>query len=245
MKEIKVKLTFTEEILGTAPSNPEIYKNYVASKAENAAKIEEEVAALGVDGVVDNARTVFSKNKEGELIMWDYQIKGFFKDAIGMLRMANGTKCCKLTAYKKKVDGLIFVSPRQIEFDNIIDVGDCQRPLRASTPQGERIAIAVSDTINAGATLTFTITLLNNELEGVVMECLDYGKLRGLGQWRNSGKGKFTYEVLERTVIGTDESESGETAESKKRSRKPKEETTKKTRKSKKVEPESETEAEE
>ena len=29
------------------------------------------------------------------------------------------------------------------------------------------------------------------------MECLDYGKLRGLSQWRNSGKGRFTYEVLE------------------------------------------------
>ena len=32
MKEIKVKLTFTEEILGTAPSDPEIYKKYIASK---------------------------------------------------------------------------------------------------------------------------------------------------------------------------------------------------------------------
>lgn len=28
------------------------------------------------------------------------------------------------------------------------------------------------------------------------MEWLDYGKLRGLGQWRNSGKGRFTYEIL-------------------------------------------------
>lgn len=28
------------------------------------------------------------------------------------------------------------------------------------------------------------------------MEWLDYGKLRGLGQWRNSGKGRFTYELL-------------------------------------------------
>ena len=196
MKEIKVRLTFTEEILGTSPSDPEIYKKYVASKSEDAAKIEEEVALHGVDEVVDNARTIFPKNKDGELIMWDYQIKGFFKDAIGMLRQVKGTKASKLTAYKKKVDGLVFVQPRQIEFENITDIGDCQRPLRASTPQGERIAIAVSDTINAGATLTFTITLLNEDLEDVIIECLDYGKLRGLGQWRNSGKGTFTYEIL-------------------------------------------------
>ena len=30
-----------------------------------------------------------------------------------------------------------------------------------------------------------------------IMEWLEYGKLRGLGQWRNSGKGRFTFEVLE------------------------------------------------
>ena len=28
-------------------------------------------------------------------------------------------------------------------------------------------------------------------------EMLNYGQLRGFGQWRNSGKGRFTYEVLE------------------------------------------------
>lgn len=196
MKDIKVKITFIEEILGTAPSDPEIYKKYIVSKSADATKIEEEVAALGVDEVVEKGRTVFPKNADGELCMWDYQVKGFFKDTIGMLRYVKTTKSSKLTAYKKKVDGLLFISPRMIEFENIIDIGDCQRPLRASTPQGERIAIAVSDTINAGATLTFTITLFDESLEPVVIECLDYGKYRGMGQWRNSGKGKFTYEIL-------------------------------------------------
>lgn len=196
MKEIKVKITFTEEVLGTSPSDPEVYKKYVASKAEDAAKIEEEVAAHGVDEIVDKARTIFSKNANGELIYWDYQIKGFFKDACGMLRNVKGTACSKLTAYKKKIDGLLFITPRQIEFENIRMIGDCQRPLRAQTAQGERIAIAVSDTINAGATLTFTIILLQDDLEPMVIECLDYGKLRGLGQWRNAGKGTFTYELI-------------------------------------------------
>jgi hypothetical protein len=26
---------------------------------------------------------------------------------------------------------------------------------------------------------------------------MDYGVLRGTGQWRNSGKGRFTYELIE------------------------------------------------
>lgn len=196
MKEINVRVTFTEEILGTSPSDPEVYKQYVASKSEDAAKIEEEVAAHGVDEVVDKARTVFPKNANGELIYWDYQLKGFFKDAVGMLRNVKGNACSKLTAYKKKIDGLVFITPRQIEFENITDIGDCQRPLRAQTAQGERIAIAVSDTINAGATLTFKVILLQDDLEPIITECLEYGRLRGLGQWRNSGKGTFLYDIL-------------------------------------------------
>ena len=159
--------------------------------------MEEEVETHGVDEVIDKARTVFSTNKDGEAILWDYQIKGFFKDACGMLRNVEGTKSSKIKAYKKYIDGLIFVTPRQIEFENIIDIGDCQRPLRVPTPQGERNAIAVSDTINAGATLTFTVKILKEDLYDTVIEWLDYGQLRGLGQWRNSGKGTFTYEILE------------------------------------------------
>lgn len=196
-KEIKVRLTFTEEVLGTAPSNPEIYTKYVASKSEDAAKIEEEVASIGVDEVVNNARTVFSKDEDGEPIMWDYQMRGFFKDALSALKNVRGSAASKIKAHKKKVDQAVFVFPRKIRFENIIDIGDCQRPLRAATPQGERVAIAVSDTINEGATLEFTIGLLDESLEDAIMECLDYGELRGLGQWRNSGKGTFIYEILD------------------------------------------------
>jgi hypothetical protein len=39
--------------------------------------------------------------------------------------------------------------------------------------------------------------LLDESKETVVREWLDYGKLRGLGQWRNSGKGRFSWEVLQ------------------------------------------------
>lgn len=33
--------------------------------------------------------------------------------------------------------------------------------------------------------------------EAALLEWLDYGILRGLGQWRNSGKGRFSYVVTE------------------------------------------------
>jgi len=197
MKNLKVKITFTEEILGTASNDKEIHKEFIASKAPDAPSREEEVAAVGVEEVFDKGVTVFPRNAEDKPIAWDYQWKGYFKDSCGMLRKVAKTECSKITSYKKQIDGLIFVSPRQIpiEFDG--EVGICQRPLRAQTAQGERVALASSESIPAGATMTFNIMLMIPEHEKAIREMLDYGKLRGFGQWRNSGKGRFDYEILE------------------------------------------------
>lgn len=83
------------------------------------------------------------------------------------------------------------------------DIGDCQRPLRAQTMQGERVTLANSETIPAGSTLEFTVVCFDDKDMKLVCEWLDYGVWRGLGQWRNSGKGKFTWEKLsEETVKG-------------------------------------------
>lgn len=197
MKQLKIKITLLEEVLGMSPADENVYRNYIASKSPDATTIEDEVAALGVDEVAENKMTVFPHNEDREPYMYDYQIKGFFKDAAGMLKRVSGTQSAKLKAYKKIIDGLIFVSPRQIQFDDIIDIGVCERPLRTSGPSGERVALASSETVTAGSTLTFTVTTLEDDLVPAIKEWLDYGKLRGLGQWRNSGKGKFTYEILE------------------------------------------------
>lgn len=205
MKTLHVTVTFLEPVLGTAPKNPEIYRDYIGSKAPDADGIEEEVAALGVDGAVEKGMTVFPRNGAGEPILWDYQIKGFFKDACSMLARAAGkgedgkklpvNESSKMKAYKKIIDGLIFVQPRQIPFQFEGEVGTLQRPLRAQTMQGERVTLAMSETIPAGATVAFDVVLLNDDHEKAVREWLDYGVLRGIGQWRNSGMGRFTYEA--------------------------------------------------
>ena len=68
--------------------------------------------------------------------------------------------------------------------------------MRASTPQGERVSIAISEEIPAGASVTFDIVLLTSEHEALIREWLDYGIFSGIGQWRNSGHGRFTWEEL-------------------------------------------------
>ena len=198
MHTLKVKLTFQEEILGTASNNPEIHSEFIASKAQDAMKIEEEVAAIGVEEVIEKSMTVFPRNADGNPVLWDYQIKGFFKDAAGVLRRVPGSKASKVKAYKKEIDGLVFVFPRMIPLTIPGgQLGTCERPLRAQTAQGDRVALANSETAPAGTTIEFEIQCLTKDMYNLIPELLDYGILRGIGQWRNSGKGRYTWEKIE------------------------------------------------
>jgi len=192
---MKVKLTFTEPILGTASANPDIHEEFIASNAPDAKSRKDEVEALGVDEVVDKSTTIFPK-LDGKPFLYDYQIKGFFKDACSMLARVTDTESKKIKAYKKVIDGTIFVGPRKITITlpDGAKIGRCQRPLRGQTAQGERIALANSEECPAGSTIEFEITTLNKANEKLVVEWLNYGKLRGIGQWRNSGKGRFEWE---------------------------------------------------
>ena len=113
------------------------------------------------------------------------------------LRGVKGTKSSKIKAYKKEIDGLIFVQERQIPVQTAEELTNCQRPLRAQTAQGERNSLASSEEIAAGAKMEFSILVMSDDLVPAVKEWLSYGKLRGLGQWRNSGKGRFLCEILE------------------------------------------------
>lgn len=202
IKKYDVTLTFTSEILGTASSDKEIHQRFIASKAPDAPSREEEVASVGIEGVVEKTATVFPRNEAGQPILYDYQVKGFFKDACGMLSRAMGTHSSELKAYKKIIDGLVFVHPRQIPF--ILPeggkIGSCQRPLRAQTAQGERVALAHSEQLPAGSKISFSVTMFKlkgKDLKLCLQEWLDYGALRGIGQWRNSGKGAFTVAIEE------------------------------------------------
>src|SRR5579885_583862 len=112
MKQLKVKVTFIEPVLGSLNNNPEIMREFTASKAGDPKKIEEEVQAVAmantlevaqknalkqndtasgggqIEGEVDDVEetiekqtTVFPRNPDGTLFCWDYQWRGFFKEA--------------------------------------------------------------------------------------------------------------------------------------------------------------------
>ena len=206
MEKLKVRITFTEELLGTMPNDKEIYENYIATKAPNPEETaKEEVDAVGdveVDAeevdVDTSIVTVFPRTEDDKPFLYDYQIKGYFKETASFLRKVKETATSNIKAFKKEIDGLIFIAERKIILDtNGGEIGLCQRPLRASTPKGERVSLSCSETVPAGTTAEFTIECMVAEDIELVKEWLDYGKYHGTGQWRNSGKGRFIWEEIQ------------------------------------------------
>lgn len=197
MEKLKVRITFTSPLLGTSPKNEEIYRDFIGSKAPDAQSVEDEVAALGADYVAEKGMTVFPRLDDGVTpFLWEYQIKGFFKGVAQALKKDKTSKTSGMTAYLKEVDTLIFTECPQNPIIVNGEIGVCQRPLRAKTMQGERVSLAMSEEIPAGSTCEFTVVCRVNKDIDYVREWLDYGAWYGMGQWRNSGKGRFKWEEL-------------------------------------------------
>jgi len=209
MQSHKLRISLGQEMLGTKSADPDLVREFIASKRPEGVD-EEEVEAVerrDLEEDLSRATTVFPRTKAQEPFIYDYQVVGFFKDACGALRRAPGTFSNGLTAYRKIIDGLVFVRPREIvaRLPEGGTIGWCQRPLRAQTAQGERVCLARSESLPVGTTFDLEIVLVSavvqngkkkQDLLEIVEEWLDYGQLRGLGQWRNSGKGRFAYEWL-------------------------------------------------
>ena len=199
MITLHVHVEFIETILGTSSSDPAIHERFIASKAPDAPSRREEVAAVGVDEVVERGTTIFPKLDDGTPFLWNYMLKGFFKDACGSMRRATGSKSKNLRAYKQEIDRCIFCNPRRVVLE-VPEGGEMtinQRPLRAETAQGPRVALAASEELPVGTTCDFDVVLLNHDLQPYVIEWLSYGQLRGIGQWRNGDHGRFHCRVTD------------------------------------------------
>lgn len=209
---LKAKLTFVEPVLGTASGNPQIQEEFKASKAPTIEKGKEEVAAVtpateeDLAEQIEKASTVFPKDEHG-VFAWDYQIRGYFKGALYPLIETGQVKLSKW-CYAKVVDLFVFVNPRRIYFKrpdgtncDKSDITTLQRPLRAKTMQGDRIALARSEQLPPGVTLEFEISYLPGTAKSVhkdltmddLKDCLDYGRLVGYSQWRGGGFGRFSW----------------------------------------------------
>jgi len=195
---IHVKAEFIDKsILGSQPNSEDIYSEFIASKAPEGKDITAQIEAVGAAEVEEKGTTVFARDKNGNPCLFDYHILGFLKEAMGRLRENKGSACSKVTSYKKKIDGNLFVRPCLIPIENHGEIGINQRSLRASTAQGDRTALASSEEIHEGATIEFRVEVNLPSLKQAIYECLSYGKDKGLGQWRNAGHGRFNVTKLQ------------------------------------------------
>lgn len=198
------ELTGITRLLGSQPANPEVRSQFIANKAASVQKGEEETAMLPQDLEKRNL-TVFLRDKEGNICLCDYVIKGFFKEAATALKAELG-----VANAKSKIDNLILIEPAYLHIyrdGEPLDVTDydLERPLRAMTMQGPRTSVTASECIEPEWTIRFTVSLIENEktaksaaltMEGIET-MLDYGSFKGLGQWRNGQNGRFSWKKIE------------------------------------------------
>lgn len=152
---------------------------------------------------LEKSTTYFPRDKDGKAFFYDYQIKGFIKEAVGVMVELGEVEISKWQ-FKKIVDNFIFVNPRKIYIQSNDEVFFVERPLRVDTMQGERVALARSEAFAAGTILEFEVEWLESSNvkskarqlnEEFMIQVMDYGSLKGLGQWRNAKNGSFTYEI--------------------------------------------------
>lgn len=192
IEKLDLKLVLTEPQLGTVPKDPSVYATYIADKTTEAKKAEEvETVPEDVDKTEARGWTGFHSDEKG-LFIYDYMILGFLKNSGNVLKDQLAIK-----NLRSKIDSYVFCFPRRIHFKrdgkNILKPDDViERPLRAQTMQGPRVTLVRSDCVFAGAMLEFQLQVLDGPVSvKKIKEMLEYGKMKGLGQFRNGSYGRF------------------------------------------------------
>jgi len=190
--DYKLTVVFLTEVLGSQ-STGQVASDFMAKRAGFAALPEDEVETI--EDALQQGTTVFHKDADGNPLLFDYQLRGFLKNAAQVL---NGRVTGNVKNLKSKVNNTVFVVPRRIRLymppGGEIDY--CERPLRADTARGPRVALARSEMLPVGTGFEARLTVLPGDISREVLEdLLDYGYYQGLGQWRNGSYGQFRYQL--------------------------------------------------
>lgn len=201
---IHLRCEFIEPILGSNPGSQQVASDYVSKLAPDAKSRKEEVELYGEEDVEDTLTTKFYQqviDGRTRYYLLTYQIEGFLKAAAEALKRAGQVE---VTAFKKTLNQIVFASgspglpiERKIEIIRPPKTGVTtnQRPLKASTPKGDRTALASSEELPKGSKFELWIHLLDPRVADYILSLIEYGELSGISQWRNAGYGRFHAEV--------------------------------------------------
>jgi hypothetical protein len=191
IERYKLKITFKTSVLGTQPQK-DVATEYITSKSvdEQGNLPEDELSTL--PEALEKGTTAFHK-LNGQPIMYDYQVKGFIKEAGMCFNGLHGVK-----NLRSKLDNFVFVTPRQIPLYTLpgAAITFLERPLRAMTAQGPRVSLARSEELPAGTWFECTLEVYESPIsENIIRDLFSYGERKGFGQWRNGSHGQFTFEM--------------------------------------------------
>ena len=198
---MKYEITFNEPLLGTLSGNKEIAEEFIISKHPDGHSEEESENCPEEE--LEKSSTIFARDGDRPHL-WDYQFKGFFKEACEQMINSDTMtkeelKGLRLTQYlyKKTIDKQVFVMPRKVYLvlpkNASTKLAFIERPLKAQTMRGERICLARSESAPPETTVNIEILCLNKKLKPFIKQWLNFGALSGMGQWRSSGMGRFSW----------------------------------------------------
>ncbi len=198
---LKLRLKFQERLLGSSPTSASVYQDFCATRALKHGVTpadDEEEALPNSDG---GALTGFPRDAQG-LFLYDYQLRGFLKEAARALRLkVPGKQKAEVNLTDSLVHQFVHVFPRRLyltrdgvrikEPDGVLE-----RPLRAMTMQGPRVTLAASEYVDDGCEIEAKVFIMAGPITPeIVRQLIPYGQLVGLGQWRSGSNGRFTAEV--------------------------------------------------
>lgn len=211
MLKIEYIIMPVEHMLATTSNNLGIFTAFQGVNAPTPARLAEEQAFLkhtlegqGVDPdqPPPPQQSIFMKENGHPYIM-DYCMRGFFKEQFGLLKgIEELGLTTQLKAHKKFVDGFLCVTPRQLflmrdgKKIHQDDLTLLKRSLRVETAQGPRTCLAESECASPGIYMKFTVWLGVASKKNLVDRALDYGIVKGTGQWRNGGYGRFRWKEV-------------------------------------------------
>lgn len=216
MKKWKIRLNFVRDILGGQPADPEIKRSYIKAKMISGKtglsgsvateKIESEIENANRDESIrdidDKSITVFYRDENGRPCISDVQLRGFVKDAFafvarenGLLQKKDGSNYSGDAKYKKWIGDRIMFDRQYYVLAENVD-GIMERPLRAETQMGPRVAITASELIKGpGRSIAFSLTTTDDVDKSLMDQILSRGMFRGIGQWNNAQWGTFEFEL--------------------------------------------------
>lgn len=212
LTEKKFRITGVQDLLGSSPLSKQVYSEYIKTKAQKSqdptrVAFNMQNAESDTEDIPDMEEKMTGFYRDGNSnvpVLKGYQVKGFLKAAANTLKGQLGLKQAT-----SKIDKYVFIKEEKIYFyrdgEKIEDPeGTLERPLRAETMQGPRVALACSEVIKEGYQCEFTVVVLENEGTkqskaidmDMICTLLSYGQYNGLLQWRNAGYGSFTVEEI-------------------------------------------------